>query len=233
MKLDICFPCTIKNTKCSICKHKVSSNHRHIECTKCLRKIHIKCNNTDAQVYNKLQSNKILCLNCKPDNFPFHNLSDVQFLAANMIDPIINDHPKIKCFECTKTIAKNHRKLKCNFCHNHFHIKCNGTDLKTYNDILKNNLIPVCKSCHPLHRSSHNLPSLKTVEPKVSCNVCLKTIGVNHRKVACSCCQNYLHIKCNKIDSQMFDTILKHNDSILCFHCKAENIPFHNINDIQ
>ena len=31
----------------------------------------------------------------------------------------------------------------------------------------------------------------------------------------------------------MFDTILKQNESVLCFHCKAESIPFHNINDIQ
>ena len=236
MNLDICFSCTARNTKCSICKFKVSTNHRHIDCTKCHRKVHIKCNNTDFSTYNNLQSNKILCINCKPDNFPFQDLSDVLFLAENTlvhIDHKNTTHPKVKCFECTKHIAKNHRKLKCNFCDNHFHIKCNGTDIKTYNAIQKQNLIPVCKICHPLHRASHNLPPLKPVTPKISCNACLKTIAVNHRKVFCSCCQKYSHIKCNKIDTQMFDRIIKNDDSILCATCKRENIPFHELNDIQ
>ena len=89
MNLDVCFPCKIKNTKCSVSKCKVSSNHRHIECTKCLRKVHIKCNNTNSSTYNHLRSNKIICINCKPDNFPFQDLSDVLFLAENT--PNIDD----------------------------------------------------------------------------------------------------------------------------------------------
>ena len=102
-----------------------------------------------------------------------------------------------------------------------------------YNEIQRNNLVSVCKTCHPLHMSSHNLPPLKVIPPKVSCNVCLKTIAVNHIKVSCSCCQKYSHIKCNKIDSQMYDKILKDHDPILCSNCKSDNIPFHNITDIQ
>lgn len=236
MKLDICFPCMIKNSNCGICSKKIATNHRHIECTKCYKKVHIKCNNIDDKTYNNLHSIKMLCINCKPDNFPFHDLSDVLFLAesSNKI-PIshVVAHTRIKCFSCTKTIAKNHRKIKCNFCKNNFHIKCNKTDIKTYNNIIKNNLIPVCLTCYPLHKTTHNLPPLKIIEPKISCNVCSKTIACNHKKIHCMSCKNYSHIKCNKIDSKTFDHLVKKSETTLCISCKNDNIPFQTIDDIQ
>ena len=77
MCLDICFSCSIKNSKCGICTKKISSNHRHIECTKCYKKIHIKCNNTSQSSYNNMLTINTLCINCKPDIFSFHDLSEV------------------------------------------------------------------------------------------------------------------------------------------------------------
>ena len=51
-------------------------------------------------------------------------------------------HPpncKLYCGICTKTIAKNHRNLKCILCSRNVHIKCNKTDVKTYNKIIIEN----------------------------------------------------------------------------------------------
>ena len=36
------------------------------------------------------------------------------------------------CGVCYKTIAKNHKYMKCSICNFRVHIKCNKTDLKTY-----------------------------------------------------------------------------------------------------
>ena len=235
MDLDICFPCVIKNSKCGVCSNKIAKNHRHIECTKCFKKVHIKCNGMDTTTFNNLEDNKIYCINCKPDNFPFQNISDALFLAENSnkisISPKSN-LPKLKCLFCKKTIAKNHRKIECHFCNNYCHLKCNGTDTKTYNNILKQKHLPVCLNCHPLYKHSHYLPEISPVQIRVTCNVCNKTISSNHRRIHCSCCDQQSHIKCNKIDPKLFEQINK-NKSILCITCKNENIPFHKIDDIE
>ena len=44
-------------------------------------------------------------------------------------------NPKFPCGICKKTIAKNHRKIRCYNCNYRYHIKCNKTDVETYNKI--------------------------------------------------------------------------------------------------
>ena len=177
-----------------------------------------------------------LCINCKPDNFPFHDLSDVLFLTENgtsIPTPNKDVSLNIKCPTCEHTIAKNHRKIKCHFCSLSFHIKCNGTDLKTYNNILKNNIISSCHKCYPLYKDTHKLPSLYNNQQKFSCNICSKTIASNHKKVSCMCCKQFSHIKCNKIDYKTHDSLLKNEESVMCLSCKTENIAFQGIDNIQ
>ena len=235
MKLDVCFSCMIKNGKCKVCNNKISTNHRHIECTKCFRKVHFKCNGMDSNTFDNLQSTLTLCLDCKPENFPFQNLSDVLFLAefSNKISPSPKgSSPRVKCQACTKTIAKNHRKIQCHFCNSFIHIKCNRTDTKTYNSIVQNKLLPVCLNCHTLYKHSHHLPDLKPIQPKITCNVCNKTIASNHRKIHCNCCDKQSHVKCNKLDPKTFEK-MKLDKTTLCITCKVENIPFQRIDDIE
>ena len=103
---------------CKKCNKTIAKNHRTIQCHKCTSIIHIKCNEIDVKTYNKIKSENLpqLCYQCK-------------------ILPVPN--PKFKCPVCNRTIAKNHRFIKCNLCFNKVHIRCNGTDELTYNALEK------------------------------------------------------------------------------------------------
>ena len=58
----------------------------------------------------------------------------------------IGDNPKYPCRACKRTIAKNHRKLKCTTCNYRIHIKCNKTEPNDYNNS-PNKLIQTCLKC--------------------------------------------------------------------------------------
>ena len=77
---EICSQCEKKSKKCGKCSKAIGKNHRYINCSKCYGKYHLKCNETDEKTYNQMKINQpILCINCKPDNLPFPNLSDTMF----------------------------------------------------------------------------------------------------------------------------------------------------------
>ena len=108
---------------------------------------------------------------CQTENLPFNNLTNTQLFAENhTIHPIVN--PKIQCDICTRTIAKNHRKIKCEVCNNQRHIKCNQTDVKTYNKIINENLPQICCNCERQNNNIlQNLPNLN-----VPCNLKKTTV---------------------------------------------------------
>ena len=58
----------------------------------------------------------------------------------------ISDNPKYPCRACNRTIAKNHRKLKCITCNYRIHIKCNKTEQNEYNQ-LPSKSIQTCVKC--------------------------------------------------------------------------------------
>ena len=232
---EICFKCQQKSKKCGICLKVFAKNHKHIKCSKCLGKFHLKCNETDEKIYNQLKFNEsILCIKCKPDNFPFQALSDIQFFAENnTIKHPTTSSTKTKCGGCTKTIAKNHRKIICQFYNTHCHIKCNNTDVKTFNKINRYELPQVCFKCYPKYKLTHDLPDPPFPSQKFQCGVCTKTIANNHRKIHCSSCNSTIHIKCNKTDVKTYDMIKEKNLSVICITCQVDNIPFQNLSDIQ
>ena len=163
---------------CGICTRTIAKNHRSILCQNCNTRVHITCNQTDAKTYEKINIDKITqtCLKCLTENLPYQNLIDTQFRAENhdisMPSSVLS---KPQCKICTKTIAKNHRKISCQLCSSYVHIKCNQTDVKTYNNILKENLPQTCLSCQNLHT--------KSITQKTSCGVCTRTIAKNHRNI--------------------------------------------------
>ena len=57
------------------------------------------------------------------------------------------DHYKTYCGICTRTIGKNHRYILCKSCNSKAHIKCNKTDVKTYNKIIKEKHSVICIKC--------------------------------------------------------------------------------------
>ena len=78
---------------CGFCFKKNQSYHNFVNCALCKSKIHIKCNNIERGIYNKMDSDKeiSICINCNKENFPFYtddNISESynkEFLASDTI----------------------------------------------------------------------------------------------------------------------------------------------------
>ena len=233
--------CSSNYTKkcCNICYKTIAKDHKIIHCQNCNSKVHINCNKTDIKSYNKLKRDNLpqMCFPCQSLKLPFQNLTDTQFSAENKgITFTNNTIPKTCCGICTKTIAKNHRNIKCQTCNCLVHIKCNQTDVKSYNKIIKENLPQTCFNCQTKNNISQNLPDLLNLpgsNSKTHCGVCTKVIAKNHRNIHCNSCNSKVHIKCNKTDVKTYNKIIKDNISIICNNCQTENIPFHNLTDLQ
>ena len=132
---------------------------------------------------------------------------------------------KPKCFVCSKTIAITHRFINCSACPNKAHIKCNDTDVTSFNEMKSGNTAQFCLSCKN-----------KQVA-KNKCNICNKTIAKNHRHISCSHCKEKTHINCNRTD---IDTYLQHTNEQLPLNCikcisslteSSSLLPFFNISN--
>ena len=95
------------------------------------------------------------------------------------------------CNVCSKTIAKNHGIIHCQICNSRVHIKCNKTDVKTYNKIKTDHLAQICFQCQTQNKPLQNLSDTQltdndatlvpvTSNPKIHCGICKKTIAKNH-----------------------------------------------------
>ena len=218
---------------CGICAKTIAKNHRHILCKICNTKVHIKCNKTDVKTYLKIYKEKLpqTCIKCQSEgseHLPFQQLSDTQFSAENncIFDTAITKtKTKVDCGVCKKNIAKNHRNIKCKSCNMQVHIKCNNTNVKTFNKIIKENLPQFCKNCQPADDT--------TQISKISCGVCTKTIAKNHRRIQCNLCNSSVHIKCNKTDPKTYNDIIKEKQMVICLNCQINNIPFQNLSELE
>ena len=66
------------------------------------------------------------------------------------------------------------------------------------------------------------------------CGVCSGSIGINHRAIECSICSQWVHLKCNKLDSKDYAFFQKsgnENEVFICINCIADNTPFSNLNN--
>ena len=157
----------------------IAINHRYIHCQTCSHDFHIKCNNTDIKSYQKIKDGTIpeICKHClaitpgtnESNDMPFSSISDTEFQTINLdIEDLshLKNNLKITCTICNKTIARNHRKITCEICSSNVHIKCNLTDVTSFNNIIKNKLPQKCKNCDP-----------SQVILKPNCCVCNKKIA--------------------------------------------------------
>ena len=187
-----------------------------MHCKKCNYNVHIGCNETDIKTYDKIINDNvsIVCIKCQPNNIPFMNLNDPEFLAV--FNTSSNNTRRKTCVICTKTIEKNHRNIKCSLCSSHVHINCNHMDVDFYNKITNLNLPQFCIRC------KKNDTSSSPVKPKSKCIICTKTIAKTHRNLKCHVCEGNVHITCNKIDAKTYNSLKN-----------PENIPFQNLTDLQ
>ena len=67
---------------------------------------------------------------------------------------------------------------------------------------------------------------------KFPCAVCTKAVGTEHRAIKCDMCENWIHIKCNKLDKTDYIHFQNNPDKkFYCIKCYAENIPFMTIDN--
>ena len=115
------FECiTCRSNECGLCDKIIDIHHKALKCNECLKWVHVKCTNISNIKYENYQINpemKFQCRSCK------------------------------SCGICKKTIAINHRKLKCDVCCSYIHMKCNKFEEKDYNYYKSNNDPFFCVQC--------------------------------------------------------------------------------------
>ena len=63
------------------------------------------------------------------------------------------------------------------------------------------------------------------------CGICLKPVAKNHKAVKCDYCDLWIHIKCNKINTQTYNLLLNDNSAWYCLVCSKKFIPFSTLNE--
>ena len=61
---------------------------------------------------------------------------------------------------------------------------------------------------------------------KFPCKICEKAVAGNHRAVCCDTCNIWVHIKCNRINTQTCNILKKENASWSCIECSKGVFPF-------
>ena len=61
---------------------------------------------------------------------------------------------------------------------------------------------------------------------KFPCKICEKAVAGNHRRVCCDACNIWVHIKCNRINTQTYNILKKENASWSCIECSKGVFPF-------
>ena len=62
------------------------------------------------------------------------------------------------------------------------------------------------------------------------CGICTKAVGKNHKAIQCDICDNWVHIKCNKIDKKTYE-LLKGEQPWYCLKCTRFLLPFSSLTD--
>ena len=64
---------------------------------------------------------------------------------------------------------------------------------------------------------------------KFPCKICLKAVANSHHAIQCDNCNIWVHIKCNKINTQTYKFLQKSSAAWYCIKCSEEIYPFSNI----
>ena len=58
-----------------------------------------------------------------------------------------------------------------------------------------------------------------------------KAVAQNHKAVCCDVCDTWVHIKCNKINTQTYNILKKEKASWSCIECSKDVFPFSKLNE--
>ena len=147
------------------------------------------------------------CNNISNETYEFYQLNDEEEFVCTKCK-------KNQCGICDKSITPKQKELRCRKCLNWVHIKCSSTSIIQYENYQINPEERFeCKNCK-------------------KCGLCEKTIAINHRKLECSLCFKYVHIKCNKFDETDYN-FYKTNKTMdfYCIKCIEANLPLTNLKE--
>ena len=103
--------------------------------------------------------------------------------------------------------------ILCNKCNKWVHINCSNVSVIKYEHYQINpEEIFECKNCK-------------------KCGICENTIASNHKKLSCTICLRYIHMKCNKFETKDYDYYQKNNLELFCTKCLSENLPLLSLKD--
>ena len=167
----------IQHYPCGICSLNVTDDHKAIQCDFCNYWSHIECEGIDMLTYENLMKSSESEIHCCPIcneemlNNP-HNLSDIETHMIENLDlnaittpdaSLVNftqeGNQIYHCGICTKKVGLRNKAVFCDLCEQWNHIKCDGIDDKTYNDLKKSNDNEkyYCKACKESIFPFHNL----------------------------------------------------------------------------
>ena len=66
---------------------------------------------------------------------------------------------------------------------------------------------------------------------KFPCKVFNNPVGKNHKAVECDNCGSWVHIKCNKINTQTYKCLQKESCAWYCISWSSKIFPFSNLNE--
>ena len=61
---------------------------------------------------------------------------------------------------------------------------------------------------------------------KFPCSSCEKNFNINHRAIQCDICDQWIHLKCNFLNSKDYDSLKISEDPFICIKCFETIIPF-------
>ena len=66
---------------------------------------------------------------------------------------------------------------------------------------------------------------------KFPCKICFKAVANSHHAIQCDNCNIWVHVKCNKINTQTYTFLQKSSAAWYCIKCSEEIYPFLNISN--
>ena len=66
---------------------------------------------------------------------------------------------------------------------------------------------------------------------KFPCKICDNPVAKNHKAIECDNCGLWVHIKCNKINTQTYKYLQKESCAWYCISCSSKIFPFSNLNE--
>jgi len=133
---------TCENSKypCGICAKTVSQRHKAIQCDSCNYWNHVKCDQISDKTYESLQKSEEphYCQICKEQNVisTFLTTENEDSQSSKVIKNTVVEKV-YHCGTCKKKVGQRHRAVQCDLCDCWNHIKCDGIDAKTYDNLKK------------------------------------------------------------------------------------------------